>query len=346
MKKVTIIGKFETANGISDGQAVKTYIVANELERVYGKDNVTKVNTFGWKKKPFGLLRKSVSAVRNSENVIFMTDEGGIKIFPWLLSLANVFTKRSIHYVVVGGWLIHFVPKHALLRWFLKRLDGVFVETTVMQKSLEDSGFRNVYLLPNCKDLIPLCDAQLPSNHGELYRFCTFSRVMKEKGIEDAVNAVRNINAQYGRTICTLDIYGPVDPMQTEWFENLKQSFSDSISYKGIVSYDKSVDVLKDYYALLFPTLFYTEGIPGTIIDAYAAGVPVVASEWESFNDVIDQNHTGWGYSFGKQECLKDILTMLIEHPERICEAKPKCLAKARQYLPDSVIDILLSKLS
>lgn len=58
---------------------------------------------------------------------------------------------------------------------------------------------------------------------------------MKEKGIEDAVNAVEEINKKYGETIFTLDIYGQIDSMQTEWFELLQSRFSKDISYKGLV---------------------------------------------------------------------------------------------------------------
>ena len=53
--------------------------------------------------------------------------------------------------------------------------------------------------------------------------------------------------------------------------------------YCGIKDPKDSVKTLKNYFALVFPTRFYTEGIPGTIIDAYYAGVPVIASKWESF---------------------------------------------------------------
>jgi glycosyltransferase involved in cell wall biosynthesis len=106
---------------------------------------------------------------------------------------------------------------------------------------------------------------------------------MKKKGIEDAVDAVRFVNRRYGKTAFSLDIYGPVDPEENEWFENLKQNFPSEIRYCGCVDANKSVDVVKDYFALLFPTRFFTEGIPGTIIDAYAAGVPVISAKWESF---------------------------------------------------------------
>ena len=35
---------------------------------------------------------------------------------------------------------------------------------------------------------------------------------------------------------------------------------------------EKTVKTLENYYLLLFPTKFRTEGIPGTIIDALSAG--------------------------------------------------------------------------
>lgn len=41
----------------------------------------------------------------------------------------------------------------------------------------------------------------------EPLRLCTFSRVMKEKGIEDAVNAVEAVNEYFGRLVYTLDIW-------------------------------------------------------------------------------------------------------------------------------------------
>ena len=120
--------------------------------------------------------------------------------------------------------------------------------------------------------------------------------------------------------------------------------FPDYIRYKGAVPYDKSVDILKGYFALLFPTHFATEGIPGTIIDAYAAGVPVIASEWESFSDVVDNNITGIGYPFSDNNGLEKILLYIAEHPEIIIKMKSNCLIKAAEYLPDIAIRKILIK--
>lgn len=346
-KKIAIIGKYTTVNGVSsDGQAVKTNILSQEIVKFFGQDAVTPINTFGWKKHPVNLFLKSIRAVWHSEHVIFMTDEGGIKVFPWLLRLSNVFNTCSLHYVVVGGWLIHFVEKHPFIRACLKKFKGIYVETSVMKRALEKAGFQNVVLMPNFKPLEPLTGDELCKEQQEPFRFCTFSRVMEEKGIDDAVNAICAVNSHFGKTVCSLDIYGQVDPNQTEWFETLIQTFPPEVHYCGVVEYKNSVDCLKDYFALLFPTEFYTEGIPGTIIDAYAAGIPVVASRWESFGDVVDDGLTGIGYPFGEQKCLKEILVQMIENPDLVSAMKTNCLEKAYQYLPDNVMDILLSKLS
>lgn len=345
MKKVAIIGKFDTVNGISDGQAVKTNILAQEIEQACGAENVIRISTYGWKKAPLRLFGQSILAVWRSENVIFMTDEGGIRVFPWLLRLANIAGRCKLHYAVVGGWLLHFPEKHKILSACLKGFDGIYVETTAMKRGLERHGFQNLQLMPNCKRLRLLQKEDLEMRTAEPHMLCTFSRVMREKGIADAVGAVREVNERYGRAVYTLDIYGQIDPDQKQWFEDLSNSFPSEIRYCGIAEYDRSVEVLKDYYALLFPTGFYTEGVPGTIIDAYAAGVPVISSKWESFSDVVEDGRTGIGYDFSKPEMLRQILMELAASPERMSAMKECCLEKAQAFLPENTLGVLLDAL-
>ena len=345
MKKVSVIGLFCTGKNVSDGQSVKTRIVTEELEKAFGAENVERIDTYGWKKNPLKLFGASVRSVFSSRNVIFMTDEGGIKIFPWLLLGANVFGKCRLHYVVIGGWLVHFLERHAVFAAFLKRFDSIFAETTGMRDGLESLGFQNVTLLPNCKNLTPLTAEQLAADQGEPSRFCTFSRVMKEKGIEDAVNAVKFVNDHFGRRVCELDIYGAVDPNETDWFQALSDRFGPGIRYCGIVPYTQTTQVLKNYFALLFPTFFPKEGIPGTVIDAYSAGLPVIASRWSSFDDMIDHGITGIGYPYGKNEYLAEILCEVVQSPEQMIAMRENCLKKAEQFLPKNVMKILLEKL-
>ena len=50
------------------------------------------------------------------------------------------------------------------------------------------------------------------------YRLCTFSRVIKEKVIEDIVQVIEEINSKNEKNIYSLDIYGPIDSHYEDQF--------------------------------------------------------------------------------------------------------------------------------
>lgn len=342
MKKVAVIGHFAFGLEYLDGQTIKTKIVADELCRRYGEDQVEKIDTHGGMKTLFKIPFQIFHTLKNSKNVIILPAHNGLRVNAPLLAFArNFFKNRRIHYVVIGGWLPEFLKKRKNLMRILKSFDGIYVETNTMRKELEEQGFTNVHVMPNCKNLNILEKSQLIYHHSEPYKLCTFSRVMKEKGIEDAVEAVNVVNEHFGRIVYTLDIYGQVDPEQTEWFEQLKSNLPDCAKYRGIVPFNQSVEVLKKYFALIFPTGFFTEGIPGTIIDAYAAGVPVISSEWESFSDVVDDDVTGIGYEFGKNDELHIVLENIAINPQIIQNMKTACIEKAKEFTPEIALDVL-----
>ena len=345
LKKVSVIGHFGNGKNLLNGQTVKTKIITDELCRQLGNDEVITIDTCGGKSTVFKAPFQSLKALKKSRSVIIFPAHNGLRVYVPLLSFFQRFLKnRKLHYVVIGGWLPEFLMNRKGLTRKLKRFDAIYVETNTMKKALEEQGFTNIVVMPNCKDLNILKPEELVYPTGEPYKLCTFSRVMKEKGIEDAVNAVKSVNEEAGRTIYTLDIYGQIDSSQTQWFEDLKTMFPDYIKYGGLVDYDKSVDVLKNYFALLFPTHFYTEGIPGTIIDAYAAGVPVISAEWENFADIVDNHITGIGYDILDQEEFIEVIKNLDK--EQIDKMKISCLQKAQSYLLSNVIGIIKLRLN
>ena len=95
----------------------------------------------------------------------------------------------------------------------------------------------------------------------------------------------------------------------------------------------------------LFPTKYKTEGVPGSIIDSYFAGLPVLASKWESYNDVIDEGKTGIGFEFGNYEDFVAKLKWSIENSGAINKMKFECVRKAKEYTPESVISEFIKQL-
>lgn len=344
--RVCVLGHFAFGKEAANGQTVKTKILTKELVRQLGENEVRAIDTCGGMRSLLKAPFQAFFALKNASNVIILPAHNGVRVYGRLLPLfRGLFKNRKIHYVVIGGWLPDFVRDRKGLAAALKRFDGIYVETSTMKTALDGRGFENVFVMSNCKELNILEKEELLCSANEPYKLCTFSRVMREKGMEDAIEAVKAVNRAQGEAVYTLDIYGPVDPAQTQWFEELKSKFPNYVRYCGVVPSEQSVETVKNYFALLFPTGFYTEGIPGTIIDAYAAGVPVISAKWESFADVVDDGETGYGYEFGNTEALKQMLSEVAENPDKITNLKENCLKKAQDYMPQKAIDILLQKM-
>ncbi|MBO5315041.1 MAG: glycosyltransferase [Clostridia bacterium] len=335
MKKVAVIGHFAYGLEYLDGQTVKTKNVTNELRKTYSDEDVVCFDTHGGVKTLIKAPWYVFKALHDSKNVMILPAHNGLRVFGRLLPCFKRFFKnRKIFYAVIGGWLPQKLKKELSLARALRRFDGIYVETNTMKNDLVKQGFENVYVVPNFKELTAVCEDQLVYRNDPPYKLCTFSRVMKEKGIETAVDVIRKVNDELGYQAYSLDIYGQIDPGQTEWFENLTKKFDDVVRYCGFIDSQKSVECLKDYFALLFPTHFYTEGIPGTVIDAYAAGIPVISAKWQSFVDVVDDGVTGIGYEFDDTKDLEQKLIAVANTPSIMNDMKITCLKKSNSYMP------------
>lgn len=344
MKRVCIIGHFGHGENLLNGQTVKTKIVTKKIVKELGIKEVSCIDTHGGVKALMSAFRQALTALKYHKNVIIMPAENGLRIFAPLLVLLNLLFHRKLHYVVIGGWLPEFLKKRKKLTKALMSFDGIYVETNTMRKALEIQEFNNVYVMPNFKDLNILKESELVYHHTEPYRLCTFSRVMKEKGIEDAVNAVKTVNEHFGRIVYTLDIYGQVDSAQTEWFNELKSTFPLYIKYGELVPFDKSVEVLKNYFALLFPTYYEGEGFAGTLLDAMAAGVPVIASDWRYNSEIVNEK-TGYVYPVHDNHAFVTTLISVENNPDLLLSKKSDCLKEAEKYRAENVIQCLISKL-
>ena len=326
--RIGILGHFARNTNMCDGQTVKT----RNFEKAFLSSHfdVFTVDSYKWKKHPFSFLFRIIKLVRNSDTVIMLPDAGGIKIYPYLINFFSS-NKRKKIYSVVGAWLPSYLEGNKRMKRQLKKFDYILVETQTMKTQLEKQGFDNIVIVPNFKDITPITAEECINSFDCPLRFCIFSRVTKQKGINDAIYACDRLNKEFGKNICSLDIYGPIEEEYRFEFTNLCKQYESLVNYKGVADPSQSVDILKKYYMLLFPTLFYTEGIPGTIIDAFSAGVPVLASEWESFKDVLTEKDSVT-YRFNDVEDLYEKLKYSVENVDIINEKRIYCLQSAHKF--------------
>ena len=194
----------------------------------------------------------------------------------------------------------------------------------------------NVFVMKNFK-IIKSVDKVKPLE--QKIKLCFFARVMKEKGIEDAIKCVEELKENV-----IFDIYGPIDINYEDRFNEILKTLPENINYRGVIDFEKSTEILKEYDILLFPTKFKTEGIPGTIIDAYASGLAIIASKWDNYSEIIDDGITGIGFEINNYNDFKEKLIDLLNDENKIMLLKNNALKKFSNFSTEE-IKVLESRL-
>lgn len=340
---IGIIGHFGGNEKFNDGQTVKTVAIYDALKR-YGIKEVDKIDTYYIKKNPFIFVRMFMKGVFKDKKYIVLLSSNGRKILFPVLSFMSRYMKKEVYHYGIGGRLAREVNKKEKWKKYVSSFKSNWMESIELADQLQKLGVRNAIYLPNFKKLNILTEAELFKEYSEPYRLCTFSRVMKEKGIEDAITAVREINDEYQRKIVTLDIYGPAEESYLLQLNEMIEK-NDDCRYCGGIPANESVEALKDYYALLFPTHWKHEGIPGTIIDALSAGVPVIARRWQYCDEMLQHKMTGYIYDFDKPEELTKTILYSVKHVEETIKMKSACIARAKDYSEEYVMKYIAKQM-
>ena len=353
--KVTILGHFADGSDFCDGQTVKTRMLFNGFTK-FTDYELTKIDTYKWKKHPLKLVKNIKKSIKNSDILIMLPASNGVKVF---VPLVNYFNKKNsckIFYSVIGAWLAKLVKDKPRLSKSLQKLDGIWVETNTLKNELAVLNITNVQIVNNFKDVdIALVDKQAIYN-SKPKSFCTFSRVIKEKGITLAIETIAKINSLCDdlnfnnkkdiEIIAKLYIYGPIGEDYKKEFFDLVQKYSMFVEYKGVVNPSDSAKIISEYYCLLFPTLFATEGIPGTIIDSYFAGTPIIASKWNSCYDILNDDcaliYDFQSYEKGLLECIIAFINMEEKIYLRMTD---NCFIESKKYEMENVIYQLINEM-
>ncbi len=338
MRKIGIWGQYGDGGKIADGQAVRTTIITKELILRYGKDRVQVVNTNNWRKHPVSFLWKSFMLVATSKIVAIAPADNGYKIFVPLLLCFNIFFRRKLIHIVIGGFLPELlITKPSYLK-MENKFSAIFVQTDNIKRDLENLGIQNVSISSNPKRLNTRKIEDIKVVKDKNLKICVFSRIYADKGVEDAIEAVKICNEKLGGEFLSLDLYGLLPDSYKERLKELLEKYKSFLSYKGIIDYDKTVEVLQDYFVMLFPTYYHGEGFPGNVIDAYNSGLPMIATDWLYNKDVVLDGKTGLLVPIKNPQALSDAILNLYYNRELHHTFSLNSLKEARKYSPDVVL--------
>ena len=144
-------------------------------------------------------------------------------------------------------------------------------------------------------------------------------RIHETKGLHLLTAALKRLPTNK----ITLDIYGQLnnDSYSTEC--RAATANMQNIIWNGVLSPEIVVSTLNHYHCLCLPSVI-CEMSPLVIQEAFAAGIPVLASDVYGNAERVRQGENGWLFKYNDSEDLKNKIRMLINYPEMIHAARTK----------------------
>ena len=132
-------------------------------------------------------------------------------------------------------------------------------------------------------------------------------RLSAEKGIAVLINAWRSLEFD-------LELIGG-----GELAAPLRQAASSRVHIRGYVSDPDLLQAQRNAQFLVLPSLVY-EGFPMVIAEAYAAGLPIIASRLGAMAELVRDGETGLHFTAGDADDLAAKVRWAIAHPQAMSD--------------------------
>jgi glycosyltransferase involved in cell wall biosynthesis len=223
------------------------------------------------------------------------------KWFPWPAVVHGCYRDSRVGSFVVG-------TMQAVHRWrgtWRDRVDRYIVLSEFARHKFIEGGVpaEKISLKPNF--ISP--DPGMGQGSGGYALFV--GRLSPEKGIDILLAAWEHLGQKIPLKILG---NGPLTPV----VERAAQTIA-GVEYLGRQPKDRVLALMKEASLLMFPSLWY-EGLSMTILEAYAVGLPVVASNLGTMSTVVKPGRTGLHFRVGDVGDSIEKVEWAIAHPEQI----------------------------
>ena len=335
LKKVLYIATTADHRNRLDGETIKCRLLREYLENQKEIELIS-VDTDNWKKHIIKLVFFILIYYFKCDEIIVSSADRGAHIVLDFFEMIKC--KKKIYYFVIGGSLFLNITQKKWKTTTYSRLEKMYVEANTLKEELNSLSITNVEQLNNFRKV-----EEFKNNYEktEQVKFVFYSRVIKEKGIEQAIHLVHRLNEE--NIACTLDIYGQC---KEEYLDIIKKQFTEEIHYCGEIQPNNKTEyeILSKYDLFLFPTEYPGECLPGALIDSYIAGLGVIVSNWKYAKEYVEDNKNGIIFEYQNyEEMYRKTKELIVSN--KIAEFKKESLRLAQQYKIEQILSDFKKKL-
>ena len=320
MDNILYIGRL---NGCSikggDGVQIKNNVFINHLSR-YAKVRVIDLDSLHTKSKVIALLEIFWTLICHliSGKAYFVASGGSTNSCKMVRLIKLISFGRPVNIVGLGGNMHKYITSNQKNIDSMKNCNTIMAEGREMVKVLKDAGLTQTIYVPNCKEITYLPTKDIL--HHNVIKFVFFARINPAKGCDIIFEAVDILNNAGYKNQFSVDFYGYKLESYAAMFDAKIAEFKDNVRYQGarLATKPETFNELASYDVMLFPTYWEDEGFPATIVDAFVAGLPVIASDWKCNGELITNQENGFLVRPKDSKDLADKMLWFINHRDVI----------------------------
>lgn len=226
----------------------------------------------------FYILYMLTKNIRHTDIVLVnVARNGAYYVSPVLLLLTKVFRKRFVFRIFGGGLKSSYKRsnfiKKSLLKYVIHNADILFFEPKYLVSYFKEI-VPNAYWFPNIRRQ-PINKRDGSRKYEKKFMF--LGQIQPEKGIDEILSASKMLDSDY-----YIDLYGNI--MDSKYNDTIWEKYS-NVHYCGELKPTEVYEVLSQHDVLLLPS--YREGYPGAMIEAFSVGLPVIATNLESIQEMV-----------------------------------------------------------
>lgn len=335
-RRVILIGRINCGHLPIGGETGKNQVLVSVL-RKYA--DVVALDFYKNKQRPWIFLQTLWALLRYpSASIVLSTTASNI--YPLLKVFKTLGLKRHIIHWIIGGEFDKLVKEGRFNLDVLNVPQWHLAESKQMAEALKECGLREVRYVPNFRRIPKISHERLQHSTDKRVRFVYMSRIMKEKGVGEILQCAERLNSLLYQDRYAIDFYGRLDESyQEEFYQTIEKL--PNVEYKGVLNLNEisGYETLASYHAMLFPTFHPSEGFAGAIIDAYIAGVPVIASDWNHNREVVRDGETGIIVPVHNIETLTNTMRDITKGTIDLSLMAAKAKKESEKYWVENIIN-------
>lgn len=234
----------------------------------------------------------------------------------------------------------HMIEYHRKRKTWQEKVDGFICLSEFAKSKFIEAGFpeHKMYVKPNfVEDHFGEYEPERRMNENESY-YLFVGRISEEKGIRTLLKAWERIHGLIGKSLVIIG-HGPIKKELQSMFGGGKSQ----IVWMGKKNRTEVMNYLKRAKALIFSSEWY-EGMPMTILEAFSAGTPVIASDIGSQAEIVTHKKNGLHFKTGQVESLIKAIEWFEKNEELIPYLRKEARREYEQkYSPEVNYSKLMS---